>query len=525
MFNTYKICYFPKANIVFTHSQLGWGHLVGTFTTDIITATLSGDFTTTDTNGIVVTRTSSPTSTPTLSPTSTPTVSSTPPPTSPEDLGSVRLVRGLSWLTSSGDETPITSQSQVGAGTKVRTGSNAIVEFTYPDEGGVVCLGENTEVGWVALESHPAPDGQVSFTVYPSDVEHQFNWAEEGKELLKWTAAGATIELLLTGAINPYLVGAEVVVHGGVILLHYGQFYVKENGWPQLVQVAQGYIQGKNTEYTITVSNDTTVIQVIDGPVVFLDAVTHDYITVNTNQVLTLPAGQQNGFSQQELQSDVSAFNQTSVDQWWTQATANTSPLSFLTDQPEILAVLIFVIVIGITVPVVAVSKRRKKEFAQPGVKKASGMYVGKRISKERLIAQSILALVAFVVIGYFIITLINSEIVLDEELGMGISFSMFMEAMIITVFVVGYIVGLAQQIRMYRRQESRMPSPPPSTLTGEIKGPTYNMASGSFAQPVPQPSTLACPNCGKQLTTTKNFCPYCGFQFKTQDSGSHDSL
>ena len=52
-----------------TGSQLTSEQLTGTFTTDIITATLSGTAETTDQNGIIVTLTSSSTSEPTLSPT------------------------------------------------------------------------------------------------------------------------------------------------------------------------------------------------------------------------------------------------------------------------------------------------------------------------------------------------------------------------------------------------------------------------------------------------------------------------
>jgi hypothetical protein len=498
-------------------SQLTWEHLAGTFTTDIITATLTGNAETTDTNGIVVTRTSSPTSTPIFSPTasspltSTPTTPSTPPPTNPNDLGTVGLVRGPAWLKNSGGETQLTSKSQVGAGSQVRTGSDAIVSFNYPDQGGTVYLGENTEVGWVGLESHPAPDSQVTFTALPSDVKHAFDWGEEGTKFLEWTLAGAGAEMYITGAINPYLLGFEVAVHGGIILVHYGQFYIRENGWPQLIQVPQGFIQGKNTEYSIVVTNDTTVIQVIDGPLVFLDSISSNSVTVNTGQMLTLPAAQQNGFTQQTLQSDVSAFNPASTDQWWTQA-ANSSPLSFLTDQPVVLAVLVLAIALVIAVSAITVVRRRKRGFAQPGVTQSSAIYMGKSKGKNKLIVQSVIALVVFAVVGYVLIIVLNSAIGVDEELVGGISFSTFMEVMIIIVMALAYVGSLVQQIRLYRQQQPNLPPPPPAT-TSEIKGPTYKMASQPFAQPTPQPSTLACPNCGKQLPTSKKFCPFCGYE------------
>lgn len=498
-------------------------HLVGTFTSDIITATLSGDSWTTDTNGIVVTRTGSPSSTPTLNPTSTPLNTSpptTPPPTNQYDLGSVGLVRGPAWLKNSGGETQLTSKSQVGAGSQVRTGSNAIVSFNYPDQGGIVYLGENTEVGWVGLESHPAPDSQITFTALPSDVEHSFDWGEEGTSLLKWTLAGASLEMLLTGAINPYLLGAEVAVHGGIILVHYGQFYIRENGWPQLIQVPQGFIQGLNTEYSITVTNTTTVIQVIDGPLVFLDPITNNSVTLITGQKLTLPVAQQNGFTQQTLLSDVTAFSPASTNQWWTQAAGSTSPLGFLTDDPEMLAGFIAIIAIVITALVITVAKHKKRGFAQPTAKSIAGAYPNKPISKRQLISQALISLVVFAVIGYILFIVFNSQLGLDEELVNGVSISMLMEILIIPIITIGYVAGLIQQIRRYRQQSLKIPPPPPITNSkNEI--PMYKMAT----HPEPQPSTFACPNCRNQLEATKNFCPYCGFQFKPQDSRSQGSI
>jgi|GEM_PF-645337 hypothetical protein len=486
-------------------------HLVGTFTSDIITATLNGDSWTTDTNGIVVTRTDSPSSTPTLSPTSTPSDTSppaTPPPTNPYDLGSVGLVRGSAWLKNSGGETQLTSKSQVGAGSQVRTGSDAIVSFNYPDQGGIVYLGENTEVGWVGLESHPAPDSQVTFTTIPSDVKNSFDWGEEGMKLFAETLGGASLEMLLTGAVDPYVLGAEVAVHGGLILVHYGQFYIRENGWPQLLQVPQGFIQGENTEYSVVVTNETTVIRVIDGPLVFLDPISNSSVTLITGQMLTLPAAQQNGFTQQTLLSDTTAFNPASTDQWWTQATGSTSPLSFLTEQPVMLAGFIAVIAIVITALAVTVTKRRKTESAQPTASNTSGTYPNKSISKTQLITQAIISLVVFAVVGYVLLIVFNSQLGLDEELVNGVSFSMFMEILIIPMLSIGYVVALVQQVRSYRRQNLKLPL---QIANGKSETSMHEVAS----QPVPQPSMIACPNCRNQLHDIKGVCPFCGLDLR----------
>lgn len=508
-------------------------HLDGTFTSDIITATLSGDTFETDTNGIVVTRMSSPTARPTQSPLSTPSASSHPtpastlPPTDPNNLGSVALVRGSASLTNSGGQTQLTSQSQVGSGSQVRTGSDTIVEFRYPDGDSTVYLGEDTEVGWVGLESHPAPDSQITCSMLPADAEHSFDWGAEFKDLLKWTAAGAAFELLATGAINPYIIGGEIVIHGGVILMHYGQFYIRENGWPQLVQVPQGFIQGENTEYTVTVSSDGTLqIQVIEGPLVFLDAVTHNSITVDSNQQLVLTAAQQSGFTQQDLQRSVTAYTPSSSDQWW--PAANTSPFSDLLSQPATLFVLIMVIVFAISIPAIVISTRKRKMQTQtpenqtstgqsyrPPAELSQSNKAG--LSATKIVLQAILMLVLLTVIGYFVITLFNSTIITEQELGEDVSIFVFLQVIIIVIFIVGYVGGIAQQIRIYRKIQNPLPTQPGITAPQTTQAPTYKMAAETFPQPPPpppqQPPSALCPNCGNQLPLSKNFCPICGFQ------------
>ncbi len=86
-------------------SQLTQEHLSGTFTTDIITATLTGTSETTDQNGIVVIRTSSPTSAPTQAPTSNPTAQ----PTS-RFFGNIETVKGqANIIDPNGGESPAAS--------------------------------------------------------------------------------------------------------------------------------------------------------------------------------------------------------------------------------------------------------------------------------------------------------------------------------------------------------------------------------------------------------------------------------
>jgi hypothetical protein len=159
-----------------------------------------------------------------------------------------------------------------------------------------------------------------------------------------------------------------IVVEGGVFVLHHGTAYMNEH-YPHLFQVPQGVIAGGKTEYVVNVSDGVTTVQVIDGPVYFIDPITNNTKTVNSNQMLTLPPAGQSGFSEQDLQSDVSAFNSASVNQWWTQTSPNAlnSLANFLSVYlPIIIAVVIVAIIIAVAAVVVA--KRRGTKLQQPGL-------------------------------------------------------------------------------------------------------------------------------------------------------------
>ena len=115
-------------------------HLSGTFTTDIITATLTGLLDTSDTNGIIVLREgSSATVPPMATPAPTPAL-----PTS-SNLASVTQVQGITWLSETA--LPPNTQSQIGTGTEVQTGNDGVVGFNYPDQGGTLYLGANSDAG------------------------------------------------------------------------------------------------------------------------------------------------------------------------------------------------------------------------------------------------------------------------------------------------------------------------------------------------------------------------------------------
>jgi hypothetical protein len=310
-------------------------HIAGTFTTDIITATLTGNAETTDTNGIIVLRGGSSATMPpfaTVAPTATP--APTPAPPTPDNLGSVSQVQGAAWFTDTG--AAVTTQSPVGTGAEIQTSSNTIVGFNYPDQGGTLYLGANSHAAWV----YPAPQtdpttGNTTYIIVPSPTTGMVPF-ETGLESDEFGQVAITLPIeigvgmLILGETLPIaLTGAAVVE--GTLLLGTGIAYVHEQLSPQYgtcdvrpIQVPQGMVMGSGTDYVVTVSNDSTTIQVIDGSVIFVDQYTNNTITVGANQVLALPSGVQSGFSQQDLQSDVSAFDASSINQWWTQTTAAT---------------------------------------------------------------------------------------------------------------------------------------------------------------------------------------------------------
>jgi hypothetical protein len=336
-------------------SQLTQEHLTGTFTADILTATLSGTSETTAQNGIVVTRTSTPTSAPTQSPTSTP--STTTQPTFSRYSGNVALAKGSAWFTNTGMNIPLSS-GQMRSGTTVLTANNSIVSFNYPMQDGAVYLNANTEAGWVALTSEPAPDNQIAYSMYPSNVALPPIWGQDAKDMLIAIPLEATIAVALFAHTLPLATAVGIVVEGGVFLIHYGTAYIQERN-SHLVQVPQGFLVGENTEYIADVSDAATTVQVFDGPVVFVDTATNNTITLNTNQILTLPSGVQSGFTEQDLQSDLSTFNSASINQWWIQTEPNAS--NIFANIP-LLPLIVAFVVLTIAIATVAVLNAARKK-------------------------------------------------------------------------------------------------------------------------------------------------------------------
>jgi hypothetical protein len=427
-------------------SQLVQEHLAGTFTTDIITATLTGTGETTDQNGIVVTRTSSPTSTPTLSPTSTPT---------PNNWGSVALVKGPAWYTNTGVNEPITSQSQIGTGTEVLTGNNAIIGIMSND--GTLQLWENSAMVWVGVEQQSSSNQQVSLkTVQPPPVPTDAimsSW--EGEGLID--EGLGPLGLFIGGTSSLVESSAKPIVVDGLIFLleGAGHFVSSSNSQDETyhvepIVVPQGYlVPFPDPEFTVNVSNETTIVQVLNGSVAYLDPVTSNSVIIGPNQTLTLP--NQQGFSQQELNADISPSNPNSINQWWTQTTAANSPLNGLIDQPLML-VLVVVLIVAIVAAIVAISRRKGRiQLQQPGEPNQKLSMNNRPMSLKKLVATAIISLVVLTIFGYIFINWFNTTLSSagSESVG-GISLTL-VDVIFIGILAFGYIATIVQQIRRYR--------------------------------------------------------------------------
>jgi hypothetical protein len=341
-----------------TGSQLTSEQLTGTFTTNIITATLSGTAETTDQNGIVVTLTSSSTSAPTQAPTSP---STTTQPLASRYYGNIASVNGQAWTNDANGNTPL-STGQIVSGTEILTGSSGIVAFEPPNQGGTVYIGPNSDGGWVGLTSEPAPDNGIQYIIYPPVSRGTIfpNGAEQLTEMKYTIPLDIALAVLVFSHPLGEAAAVALFVEGGAFLIPNGVAYVKETV-SHFLAVPQGGLAGDNTEYTVNVSsNGTTLVQVINGPVIFMDPVTNNTVTVETNQALTLPALQQSGFTESQLQSYVSALDPASVNRWWTQGSTDAFSLNGFMSQSAIIMILAVIIVIVIAALAASITRNRR---------------------------------------------------------------------------------------------------------------------------------------------------------------------
>ncbi len=184
-----------------------------------------------DLQGSSTTSTSPPTtsSTPTSSPTAVPAL-----PTA-QNLGSVSQIQGSAWFTY--DNSPVTTQSQIETGSVIHTDNNTVVGFSYPDQGGTVYLGGNSDFGWVYPEPQFDVNANVSYKIVPSPLTGTVPF-ETGLQEDPMGQATITlpveigIAVLLLGETLPAALVAGVIVEG-VLMLPDGIAYIHEQLSPQ----------------------------------------------------------------------------------------------------------------------------------------------------------------------------------------------------------------------------------------------------------------------------------------------------
>ena len=145
--------------------------------------------------------------------------------------------------------------------------------FETPNQGGTVYLGANSDAGWVGLTSEPAPDNGITYMIYPPTSSGTIfpNGAEQLTEMKYSVPLDIALAVLVFSHPLGEAAAIGLFVEGGAFLIPNGVAYVKETV-SHLIVVPQGAFAGENTEYTVNVfSNGTTLIQVFDGPVIFMD--------------------------------------------------------------------------------------------------------------------------------------------------------------------------------------------------------------------------------------------------------------
>ena len=335
-----------------------------------------------------------------------------------------------------------------------------MVAINYPDNGGVMTLGANSDAGWVYLVPQTDPiTGNITYAAVPPPATGAFAFSE-GIEPDEFGQAGISLAaevgvglavLAVTGA--PITLGGALVVEG-TILLGSGIAYINEqmsqpDGTYHVrpIETPQGMVMGDGTQYVVTVSTVSTTIQVIEGSAIFVDQYTNNTVTVSAGQMLTLPSGVSTGFSQQDLQANLSSFDTSSISEWWkitpvatptetttvtaTPVASSTTKTSAFLFSPIVLALIIPIIIVVVVVVLLVVVLSRKKSSKQP------------RLSNKSSNNQNL--------------------------------------------------------------------PPPPPPQPAKTTVPTTETPA-TVKPTATQPKLAFCPDCGKQLSNPKGFCPFCGF-------------
>jgi len=176
-----------------------------------------------------------------------------------------------------------------------------------------------------------------------------------------------TASNLLSGQIEP--VGLETVAHGHHHLrLFIGKiwaFLQSENGGQDSYDAAIGTntaIGIRGTEFTATAyENGTANVMVVDGVIAVQDNTSNSTVTLQANQMVTVP-NVPGGLSQQDLSQRVETVNLNSSDRWWDEpVTTFTASSTNLAVYVVVTAVVVAVFVAAVSVLYISSRKRKAK--------------------------------------------------------------------------------------------------------------------------------------------------------------------
>ena len=301
--------------------------------------------------------------------TAPPTIASqTPTPTSSFSWGTVGLLRGSAAIMdpNTGEDIPLTGSSEVSSGSILTTsGGDSLVQYSFPSGNGYVDFGPNSQAQFIGIQQETTSNGAVTLTATVPPLPNTYTGPyeegliDEGLGPLGFLIGGG--EALFVRNLRPVVVEGILYLLEGTAHFFEGHSTNENTHKVEPIALRAGYIIPAGTEYTVSVSNDGTTIDVISGPLVFLDWKTGNTVQVESGQSLTLPNVVQSGFSSQDLQNDVSTLDSSSVNHWWADSNVNPAPpFPWL-----IIFAFVGLVAVIAVLAVVLVWKRRRKTSTQ----------------------------------------------------------------------------------------------------------------------------------------------------------------
>ena len=249
--------------------------------------------------------------------------------------GTVLGMSGTVDIRKSGDNEwrPLVSSDTIVSGDSVMTGSDGLLLIGFSSAGKIL-LGEETNLTFSdssasSLAVSNLHSGQIQSVGYQFEAggHHHHLRIYLGKI---WAALQS-----LTGGSDSYdaIIGSNAVI--GV----------------------------RGTEFTATAyENGTANVMVIDGVVEVQDSTSNSTVTLQNNQMVTVP-NVPGGISQQDMLQRVETINLNSTDKWWAEPVTAFTPSSTNISLYVVGVVVIAVVVAGISVFYIRSRKRKAKSI------------------------------------------------------------------------------------------------------------------------------------------------------------------